>query len=83
MLPSPKDTELPVASSPDIRWEPAVFTVKEVARELRCSKAHVHNLINGKVHGAPPLPSISVGRRRLVRKESLQQWIELNEHTPR
>lgn len=34
-----------------------VLTVPEVARELRCSKAHVHNLINGKVSGARPLPS--------------------------
>lgn len=57
----------------------SVLTVIEVARELRCSKAHVHNLINGKVRGIDPLPSIGLGRRRLVRKESLRAWMEANE----
>jgi excisionase family DNA binding protein len=56
-----------------------VLTVPEVADLLRCSKAHVHNLINGKVHGTQPLPSIALGRRRLVRRESLNSWIERNE----
>jgi excisionase family DNA binding protein len=56
-----------------------VLTVAEVAAELRCSKAHVHNLINGKVLGVSPLPSLSLGRRRLVRRESLQLWIARNE----
>jgi excisionase family DNA binding protein len=56
-----------------------VLTVVEVACFLRCSKAHVHNLINGKVSGVPPLPSVFLGRRRLVRRESLNLWITQNE----
>jgi excisionase family DNA binding protein len=56
-----------------------VLTVPEVAVELRCSKAHVHNLINGKVHDAQPLPSVRIGRRRLVRRTSLNEWIASNE----
>ena len=56
-----------------------ILTVVEVARTLRCSKAHVHNLIGGKVRGLAPLPVIHLGRRSLVRKESLRQWLEINE----
>ena len=56
-----------------------VLTVPEVACELRCSKAHVHNLINGKVRGARPLPSVRLGRRRIVRRVSLDEWIKANE----
>ena len=56
-----------------------VMTVPEVARELRCSKAHVHNLINGKVRGAPPLPALRLGRRRLVGRSSLDEWIGASE----
>lgn len=59
--------------------QPSVWTVAEVAAALRCSKAHVHNLINGKVHGAPLLPSIQLGRRRLVRLASLMEWLEISE----
>lgn len=58
---------------------PRILTVTEVADVLRCSKAHVHNLINGKVSGVAPLPSLALGRRRLVRRESLSQWIAQNE----
>ncbi len=57
-----------------------VLTVMEVAGELRCSKAHILNLINGKVPGVRPLPSLWLGRRRLVRRSSLDEWIAANEH---
>ena len=68
--------------SPDPATRPAlcqVMTVPEVARELRCSKAHVHNLINGHVRGAKPLPSVRIGRRCLVRRSSLDEWIAASE----
>lgn len=67
------------AAEPTQGSKNGVLTVSEVATELRCSKAHVHNLINGKVTGVPPLPSLFLGRRRLVRRESLQLWIARNE----
>jgi hypothetical protein len=51
-----------------------VLTVPEVALELRCSKAHVHNLINGLVRGVAPLLAIPLGRRRIVRRETLEAW---------
>jgi hypothetical protein len=56
-----------------------VLTITEVAADLRCSKAHVYNAINGKIPGILPLPAISMGRRKLVRWGSLQQWIRANE----
>ena len=56
-----------------------ILTVSEVAADLRCSKAHVYNMINGKVTGVTPLPAISMGRRRLVRRMSLEHWKEANE----
>ena len=48
---------------------------------FRISKAHVHNLIRGKVPGALPLPTITLGRRRLIRRSSLNEWLRANEHT--
>jgi excisionase family DNA binding protein len=56
-----------------------VMTISEVACELRCSKAHVYNAINGKVNGVGRLPVITMGRRRLVRRSSLEWWKESNE----
>jgi len=56
-----------------------ILTVAEVALELRCSKAHVYNVIAGKVDGVRALPAISMGRRKLVRRTALEQWMETNE----
>jgi excisionase family DNA binding protein len=68
-------------NSPSQRKDPEskVHTVPEVAALLRCSKAHVHNLINGKVAKVEPLPALRLGRRRLVRTESLEIWLATNE----
>ncbi len=56
-----------------------ILTVKQVATGLHCSTAHVCNTINGKVKGVSPLPAISMGRRKLVRRVSLEQWVQANE----
>ena len=61
------------------RDEDDLLTISEVSIELRCSKAHVYNAIKGKIPGILPLPAISMGRRKLVRWGSLQQWIRANE----
>jgi hypothetical protein len=58
---------------------PEVLTLAEVAVRLRCSKAHVCNAINGKVKGVTPLPAISMGRRKLVRRASLAAWLSQND----
>lgn len=52
-----------------------ILTVAEAARELRCSKAHVHNIIHGKVEGLPPLPVLRIGRRVLIRYDGLKAWM--------
>ena len=52
-----------------------VLTITEVAIILRCSKAHVYNLINGAVSEVPRLPAMELGRRKVVRRGSLNQWM--------
>lgn len=55
---------------------PQLLTLEECAERLRCSRAHISNLINGKVPGVPPLPHARIGRRVLVRPEWLQAYLE-------
>jgi excisionase family DNA binding protein len=59
--------------------ETEILSVTEVARSLRCSKAHVYNAINGKLSGVSQLPAIPMGRRKLVRRTSLEAWKRANE----
>jgi hypothetical protein len=54
---------------------PAVLTMSEVARELRCSKTHVHNIIAGRVHDLPPMPVVRIGRRIIIRRDALLRWM--------
>jgi excisionase family DNA binding protein len=53
-----------------------ILTIKEVAEILRCSKGHVQNVLIGKVRGVPRLAHLRIGRRKLIRKEWLDQWME-------
>jgi len=62
--------------NPHTEREPDVLTLTELARVLRCSKAHVCNVIGGRVLSLPPLPHMSLGRRILVRRIALEQWLE-------
>jgi excisionase family DNA binding protein len=59
--------------------EDQILTIPEVAAELRCSKAHVYHAINGKVRGVTSLPAITMGRRKLVRRGTLDRWKRANE----
>jgi hypothetical protein len=56
-----------------------LLTMAQVAKALKCSRAHVSNVVAGRVRGCPAIPSVCLGRRKLVRRESLLQWIERNE----
>ncbi len=56
-----------------------ILSITEVALNLRCSKAHVYNAINGKITGVSQLPAIPMGRRKLVRRSSLESWKVSNE----
>lgn len=56
-----------------------ILTAVEVAAELRCSKAQVYRLLNGAVKDVPKLPYISLGRKKVVRRSTLEDWKQHNE----
>lgn len=56
-----------------------ILSITEVAGDLRCSKSHVYKAILGKIAGVSQLPAIAMGKRKLVRRSSLEQWKQRNE----
>ncbi len=56
-----------------------ILNLAEVAVLLRCSKAHVCKAIQGRVPGVTRLPALSMGRRKLVRRQSLEAWLARND----
>jgi hypothetical protein len=52
-----------------------ILTAKEIAAELRCSKAQVYKLINGEVPGVQRLPAIPLGKKKkVVMRSSFEAW---------
>ncbi len=52
-----------------------ILTLPEAAKFLRMSRSHLLNILKGKVRGVPALPYIRVGRRLLLRRAALEQWL--------
>ncbi|MGA2120231.1 MAG: helix-turn-helix domain-containing protein [Bryobacteraceae bacterium] len=56
----------------DTKESTPVMTLTQAAAYLRVSKAHLSNVINGKVPGVPPVRSFRMGRRILIKRE----WVD-------
>jgi excisionase family DNA binding protein len=61
-----------------VEKDATILTINDVAAILRCSRTHVSRGLAGKVSGLPRLAHIAMGRRKLVRREWLEQWMEAN-----
>ena len=55
-----------------------ILTIKEIAGLLRCSKAHVANVMQGKVRGLTRLMHLPLGRRKVARRAWVHEWMEAN-----
>jgi|WetSurMetagenome_2_1015567.scaffolds.fasta_scaffold1470333_2 excisionase family DNA binding protein len=55
-----------------------LLTLAEVATMLRISKAHASKLVRGHVRGVTPLPAVRLGRRVIIEREQLFQWLSKN-----
>jgi hypothetical protein len=56
----------PVAAPVDLKAGavPKALNLAEAAAFVRCSRAHLCNVIHHEVHGVPHLPSVRIGPRR-------------------
>jgi excisionase family DNA binding protein len=61
----------------DTQGNSQVMTLKQAAAYLRISKAHLSNVINGKVAGVPPLRHAQIGRRILIKRGWADEWLEI------
>ena len=52
------------------------MTLAQTAAYLQLSRAHLSNVIKGRVAGVAPLRHAAVGRRILVRPSWADQWLE-------
>jgi len=72
----PASSRSAVAQLANANEQSQVLTLEQTAVYLRISKAHLSNLITGKVAGVPALRHARAGRRILIRREWADQWLE-------
>ena len=65
-----------VMPTPETNERSTVMTLKQAAEYLRISKAHLSNILRGKVLGVPPLRCAHVGRRTLIKLAWADEWLE-------
>ena len=70
------DRQLAVVGVGEKSEKSLVMTLQQAADYLRISKAHLSNIINGKVPSVPPLAHAAVGRRILIRRIWADEWLE-------
>lgn len=56
-----------------------ILTARDISQELRCSKQQAYKLMNGKVRGCPRLPTIDLGRKKVVRRTTFEKWKQESE----
>jgi excisionase family DNA binding protein len=60
-----------------------ILTMDEAAAYLRISRKHLGNILKGRIKGVPPLKYVPAGRRNLIRRSTLRDWVaKYEQHTP-
>ena len=75
-MPGRSPLDLPETGRSGVGTFSEVLNLAEAAALVRCSRAHLSNIVNGKVPGIPHLPTVRIGRRVLFRRESLELWLQ-------
>ena len=62
-----------------------IMDIKTAANYLGVSRSHLSHILAGKVSGVPAIPHVRAGRRALIRRAVIDQWIleqEQGQHSP-
>src|SRR5689334_15516055 len=54
-----------------------IMTMDEAAKYLRISRKHLGNILRGKVQGLPRIRHVKAGRRILILRCALDEWITI------
>jgi excisionase family DNA binding protein len=53
-----------------------ILDIKAAAEYLGVSRSHLSHLLAGRVAGVPAIPHVRAGRRALIRRTVIDQWIQ-------
>ncbi|MCC6591029.1 MAG: helix-turn-helix domain-containing protein [Bryobacterales bacterium] len=59
-----------------------ILDIKAAAIYLGVSRSHLSHLLAGKIPGLPAIPHVRAGRRALIRRAVIDNWLLQQEHGP-
>lgn len=69
-----------VSASNHVFGDREILDIKAAAIYLGISRSHLSHILAGKVAGVPAIPHVRAGRRALIRRAVLDQWLLDQEH---
>ena len=57
-----------------------IMDIKAAANYLGVSRSHLSHILAGKVADVPTIPHVRAGRRALIRRVVIDQWLLEQEH---
>jgi excisionase family DNA binding protein len=58
-----------------------IMDITAAANYLGVSRSHLSHILAGRIPGVPPIPHVRAGRRALIRRSVIDQWILAQEQT--
>jgi len=58
-----------------------ILDIKAAADYLGVSRSHLSHILAGKVPGVPIIPHVRAGRRALIRRAAIDQWMSRQEQS--
>ena len=88
-LPYKKDMQSPISanrantgSKPSVPLPQEILDIKAAANYLGVSRSHLSHMLAGKIPGLPAIPHVRAGRRALIRRAVIDDWLLQQEHGP-
>lgn len=69
-----------VSASKHVFSDREILDIKAAAIYLGVSRSHLSHILAGKVAGVSAIPHVRAGRRALIRRAVLDQWLLDQEH---
>jgi excisionase family DNA binding protein len=67
-------------SKPSSPVHQEILDIKAAANYLGVSRSHLSHMLAGKVPGLPAIPHVRAGRRALIRRAVIDDWLLQQEH---
>jgi excisionase family DNA binding protein len=69
-------------SKPSLPTHQEILDIKAAANYLGVSRSHLSHMLAGKIPGLPAIPHVRAGRRALIRRAVIDDWLLQQEHGP-